>query len=218
MATIPINALFVPLDENFILAYGEALLEWSYVENRMYRWFRHLAKLQDGMARAVFFSARSFQGRSDMLAAAIEQATFAGPRGLIGRQAISEALDKAISYSKFRNALAHGMVISEYSEKGRRELLVQGKHPVHMHSATGVTIDQLKIAGKNFAALANDLSQSLRMYEHKDRPVARQRQLQECVERLLMLPNEPECEKPSQKQLGRQRQRKSDARRKSRKS
>jgi hypothetical protein len=215
MAAIPlnVNALAIPLDEKFILAYGEALLEWSYVENRLFRWFRHLTKLDDVMSRAIFFSARSFQGRSDMLAATIPHASFSGLKGPVARQIIEETLKKADVYSAFRNSLAHGSVIAEYSENGRREVLVQGKHPPHLQSETGIEIGKIKIAGENFAELSNALSFSLRMYSIANRPKARLRQLRECHERLLLLPNEPESATPSQKQLGRLRQRQSDARR-----
>jgi hypothetical protein len=113
MATLPMNALFIPLDEKFIVACGEALMEWSYIENRLFRWFKHLTRLPDAMARSVFFSARSFLGRSEMLAAAIEHAVFRGPRGEIARDLIEEALQKANGYASFRNALAHGFVISD---------------------------------------------------------------------------------------------------------
>jgi hypothetical protein len=208
--------LFTPLDEKFLLAYGEALMEWSYVENRLFRWFMHLTALEDEMARAIFFSARSFLGRSDMLDAVIERATFSN-YGQIARQIIEEATQKANSYAGFRNAIAHGFVISEYSEKGRREFLVQGKHPTHLQSETGITFDRLKIASENFASLANLLSWSLRLVGGTDRPDERLQQLQKCHNKLMLLPNVPDQDKPSQKQLGRQRQRQAAGRKKSHK-
>jgi hypothetical protein len=167
------------------------------------------------MARAIFFSARSFLGRSEMLAAAIESASFNGPKGPISRQIIEEGLQKENGYASFRNALAHGYVIRQFSQNGHNNILVQGKHPTYLHAETGITVDRFKVAGENFASLADVLSTSLINSRSKTRPVSRLRLLQAHYERLLLLPNEPDRAKPSQKQLGRLRQRKAAAREKS---
>jgi len=49
----------------FVRAYGEALLEWARIEQHLFFWFEYVTGLKHMMARAVFYSARNFNGRSE---------------------------------------------------------------------------------------------------------------------------------------------------------
>jgi hypothetical protein len=197
------------IPDEFIKAYGEALLEWSYVENRLSRWFGHLTGLSHAMARAVFYSARSFQGRSDMLSAVIPAASIANEGA---RRFIHDALFKAINYSPLRNKLAHGIPVLRYDGVEAKVILIEGKIG-YSGEDDALESSKFRIAAKNFETLANLLSRALRAYQAAD-----QKQLQQCHELLVQLPNEPDKEKLSLKQRGRLRQQKAAQRGKCRKS
>ena len=202
----------VPLSNDFIVAYGEAMLEWSYVENRLYRWFSNLTGMSDAVARGVFFSARSFAARSEMLSAVVATAPFKGATAALGKEFIGEAVIKATGYTPTRNAMAHGLVMRHITPTGTKDILVQGKVADHLQSSTGLTIDSFRTATKNFEKLANIINGALRYYRDE-----RTQQLQACVELLAQLPSEGASETLSRRQLGRQRQRQSAQRGKSRK-
>jgi hypothetical protein len=44
---------------------------WSTIEDGLFEWFKRCTGLQERLAKSVFYSARSFEGRRDMLTAAI---------------------------------------------------------------------------------------------------------------------------------------------------
>jgi hypothetical protein len=48
------------LDE-FHLAFGRTLSQWSLIEERLSNFFWYLTGMQYGMARAIFYSPRSFK-------------------------------------------------------------------------------------------------------------------------------------------------------------
>ena len=57
--------------QRFVLAYGDALLQWARLEQHLFFWFEIITGMDHMMARAVFYSPRNFNGRSEMLEAAI---------------------------------------------------------------------------------------------------------------------------------------------------
>jgi hypothetical protein len=57
-----------------VYAYGEALLQWSRLEQYLFFWFEFVTGMEHMIARAVFYSARNFNGRSEMLEAALKHA------------------------------------------------------------------------------------------------------------------------------------------------
>lgn len=208
MATILLGS-DEPLDSEFILNFGEALLEWSYVENRIYKWFHHLTGMSDRLARATFFSARSFAARAEMLSAVVDESDFKGAASAEARDFIVDAITKSLAYTRLRNAMAHGLPIRWVASEGTTDLLVQGKTATHLHATTGLTVSTFKLASKNFESLAIFIQAGLGFYRAEQL-----QQLQECHERLALLPNEPEKATPSQKQLGRLRQQRSVQRKK----
>jgi len=198
------------VDNEFLATYGEALLEWSYVEDRLFRWFTYLTAMSDRVARATFFSARSFQGRSEMLAAVVAATDFKGEAADLGKKFISDAITKANTYTSARNSLAHGLVIQVVDDQGRQTLIVQGRAERHQWSETGIRRETFAVVARNFERLANMIAEGLRLYRSERLP-----SLQACHEKLVLLPNEPTSATPSQKQLARLRQQKLVPRKKS---
>ena len=72
------------------------------------------------MARAIFYSARSFNGRSEMFEAAMANSSLNED----AKAALEAVIAKAAAYSSFRNSLAHGQVVGVFSrhEDGRPEI------------------------------------------------------------------------------------------------
>ena len=86
-------------------AYGVAMAQWGGVERGLYLWFVHATQMKEKVARAVLYSARSFNARAEMLQAVIDQAAHLAPERL---DFIQKALGRAWGYSSFRNRMAHG--------------------------------------------------------------------------------------------------------------
>ena len=91
----------------FYQSLGRAVSRWASVEHSLEVLFGKLLGLPRNVSRRVFHSARSFQGRYDMLAAALD-ATTGGPPGFV--PALRLIIGKAKAYSVIRNALVHDTV------------------------------------------------------------------------------------------------------------
>jgi hypothetical protein len=189
-----------PPDE-FLVAYGDALRRWAYLEVQLAIWFRKVAMIHDwDTACAIFFSARSFQGRSDMFAAALDAAP--GKPDQIAF--LRDAYLKVVAYNSARNEIAHGVI--HPSEGG--PTITRG---AEFTKPGPVSIKHLETAAANFRSLYAILNDAHEPFA--DQP-PRER-LQELHARLRQLPNEAYSSVPSRKQRGRERQRQSALRSKS---
>lgn len=135
-------------------AYGVAMSQWSGVERGLYLWFVHVTQMKEKVARAVFYSARSFNARAEMLQAALEQADHLAPER---REFISKALKRAWDYSSFRNRMAHGepqLNILEIKGSPRKVSwsIVQGKAK---DGGKDISMDDLEVAQRNYYVLQN---------------------------------------------------------------
>ena len=80
------------------------MAQWARLESSMFYWFMHAIDKPEAMARAVFFSAKSFTGRRDMFNGAIPHSPFHDDIKMF----LKAASKKAGQYSTFRNRVAHG--------------------------------------------------------------------------------------------------------------
>lgn len=129
-------------------AYGIALAQWAQVEATLYDWFAILTKMKDPMARGVFYSAKSFLARADMLEAAIAASGEPDPV----KKFVDEVLKKARQYSTFRNTITHGEALLNASANDPTNVyftLVQGKNI----NGPAVNVGQLQRAAQRFASL-----------------------------------------------------------------
>lgn len=167
----------------FHLVYGAALAEWSRLEGQLFYWFQLLTGMDEKTARAVFFSARNFNTRADMLEAALKAANPGGPIQYF----LEAALKKARAYSGFRNSATHGephINLQRGSATLGQFVIIQGRKVSHEAEAT--MMQHLIAAQKNFARLGSSLF--LTFPRGGPKPAAL---LEEHRELVLQLPNQP---------------------------
>jgi hypothetical protein len=165
--------------------YGHALARWAELEGSLYNWFAHTTGMSDGMARAIFYGARGFAARSEMLEAAIEHATILSPAEVAF---LKEAMKKARGYSGFRNKIAHGEprlnVIEKPDDTSLHYTLVQGKHKPSLTEPT-ITVEELSTPANNIHLLAKCIRDMLPEKHPNAEPP------EECLALVLGLPTEP---------------------------
>ncbi len=99
-----------PAKDKFYTQYGKAMAAWADLEGVLCDWFRRILEPKGNgqvNAEAIFYSARSFNGRADMLKAAT------GARSLTDDQRtfIRKAIKRVSDYNQFRAKLAHRVTI-----------------------------------------------------------------------------------------------------------
>lgn len=55
----------------FFFVYGLAMSQWADIERGLYYWFAGITGMKAGMSRAIFYGAKGFGSRAEMLEAAI---------------------------------------------------------------------------------------------------------------------------------------------------
>jgi len=187
----------------FVRAYGEALLEWARIEQHLF--FCHRPKTHDGPRRVLF--RQELQWPLRMIEAALQHATIE-PTAL---EVIKAGIHKAVAYNALRNRIAHGGMIILHDDTtpdpAGRPLLAQGKDFLFHIESASITKDQLETARANFATLASILLDA--WFYARGARHSRCKPPQECLALIDALPDEADSAKPSQKQLGRLRQRQS---------
>jgi hypothetical protein len=169
----------------FHQAYGTVLAEWANVERALFYWFWMLTGMKDAMARAVFYSGRSFNARADMLSAVIDTLH---PPEKIGPMRedlffIKAGLKKSWSYSGFRNHATHGLPLMNITDDGLSFTLVQGD-TVKKDDA-GISIDHLLNAAENYDILKQAMIDALPSHRQKSGLT-----IQQCLEQVRSLPTQ----------------------------
>jgi hypothetical protein len=138
-----------PTEERFYVAYGRAMAAWSYLEGSLGELFSRLSGMAQPLARDVFYSAKSFSGRADMVRACIPHAKTIPE----GREFMTKLVLRSLDYSDVRNRLAHDEHHVEVWTDG--ESMVT--RPVIRRVSTEATLDEDEIsrAAANFGAMAN---------------------------------------------------------------
>jgi hypothetical protein len=141
--------------KEFHEAFGRALSAWSSVEEGLFEWFKLCASIQnENLARAIFYSARSFAARRDMLVATIPFSPFNKKT----REAIRLCLKRARTYSEFRNRFTHGhpsYLQGDHGRCGDEFVFAQGRTYYDHDPDDYITIVDLMAATANFRALAD---------------------------------------------------------------
>lgn len=99
--------------DEFYAQYGKALAAWADLEGALCRCFTRIIEPGgDGEVNGdgIFYSARSFNGRAEMLKAATASRNLTEGR----RNFVRKAIKKAGEYNKFRAKLAHRITIEKY--------------------------------------------------------------------------------------------------------
>jgi hypothetical protein len=195
LGTSPFHATeMIAAEETFHRLYGKTLAQWARIEERLFYWFWPASGMKLGVAREVFYSARNFNGRSEMLEGALK----ADPFDADVQAFIKAAVSKAVRFNNFRNTLAHGeptFDTREGSPTFKEFLLLQGKKMPEEAAETAVTLDQLNIACENFRKLAKLLMDVLDFLDNRMDPTIPT----ECLRQVLELPNLANSETPAPK-------------------
>jgi hypothetical protein len=165
------------VDKTF-LAFGKAMAAWALIERALYNWFEHLTLLDTGLAKSIYFSAKSTSNRLDMIRAALKclrldenEQTF-----------ITEAINVVGKYSSFRNKLAHG----EFTFDGE---IVETKHTGRkIAKEKAISREELRVATQNFIELTNLLNNALGFAQGY--PESEDESLVICLAQLRELPAE----------------------------
>ena len=185
--TVPKEQLAIATSELFHFM-GHTLTRWAQLETSLYYWFARITAMPEGMSRAIFYGARGFAARAEMLESAIKHATT-----LTAEQTtfLKEAVKKARQYSVFRNRIAHGEPRLNVVNLGTPEIhytITQGKNtPAGEEEA--ITLDDLSTAADNIHLLSDCIRD---MFPFKLQTMkANPRSPAECLAQVVALPIEP---------------------------
>ena len=181
--------------DRFLHIFGKALAAWAETEYMLSLWFAACAGIEPDRAQAIFFSGRSFQARSGLLAAALETSEIAPEWGHV----VQEAITRTTSYSFTRNRLAHGIMHPD----GRDELdgLTDWKikEPAEWQTRVGLSYQTIKLIAENFQRLSAALRDSFVRHAMREPPT-------ESLRLLLELPGAADSTQPNRKQTVQLRQ------------
>jgi hypothetical protein len=180
---LPIEVL-EPLSTDFFQSHGEFMAEWAGIERGLFAWFAGISGMTDQMSRSVFYSARSFNGRGDMLEDAIEHDKKHTPEEIAF---IKAGLKKAWNYSGFRNSAVHGEVILNVGNEEVFYSIIQG-YDFQQVPARPILIDELTAATENFAALKQCLL--FARPEYRATPGTKAKSIEEYLALVQSLPNQ----------------------------
>lgn len=129
---------------------GKTTAAWSRIEDGLFEWFKLCTGLEERLARAVFYSARSFDGRRDMLSAAIPFS----PCDEKTRTGIRLCIKRARQYSEFRNRISHGHIVYCVGTV-TQHVITEGRSlsSARKDWSTITTLEDLKVATINFEGL-----------------------------------------------------------------
>lgn len=189
-------------EAEFSLAYGRALSSWASLEQVLYTWFHEISGMPPAMSRGIFYSARNFNGRSDMLEAAISTSTL--PTEFI--EFIKAAIKKSVQFNAFRNSIAHGEPALYKPNQNNfevRQIMIQGSKGTDTPPDLYIDVTRLDVARFNFGALRSAMIDALLQKLGVDDPGGPT--LQECLERVRALPNRADLATPAPTKPKRQR-------------
>lgn len=174
--------------DKFYKALGESMAAWSSVEEGLFEWFKACTGMHERLARAVFYSARSFKGRRYMLEAAIPLS----PCNEKTRTGIRKCILRAGQYVAFRNRVAHRHLAITYEITPAQFVLMEGRILYGpQEPGNCVTINDLRNAADNFRRLADCMFGFHPEWQAPDVCEAG------CLEEILALPNSADSTEPS---------------------
>ena len=139
-------------DRDFYLIYGRTMAAWSDLEGALGAILVRTANLAPDVAMAIYYSARSFQGRAEMILACIPFAKTIPA----GKTFLTGVVNRASAYSGARNTFAHDrhMLMLDIDASRVDRLISSPK-------GSTVGLEEIQRAGVNFAYLAMLLGLSL---------------------------------------------------------
>jgi hypothetical protein len=141
----------------FEAAYGRTLAWWAGVERSLFRWFVIITSMPENLARAIFYGARSFIARAEMLEAAIDHAHGQTKEEI---EFVKAGIKKARQYSEFRNRLAHGEM-APFFDIESKQMTMTVTETKKLDFKNLITIEHLQIASINFYKLQLHIFQAM---------------------------------------------------------
>ncbi|WP_316977699.1 hypothetical protein [Shumkonia mesophila] len=136
-------------------AIGEAIAAWAGLEHALASAFALTLNIKDGLADPIFFSARAFNGKRDMLMAAIKYAKL--PQKHVVRQKIFKSGCNAASrWYPVRNKLAHELpTVSTVDDEMLGGTLIPNvpTDDFQSHVERTLTTKAIKESAENFSLL-----------------------------------------------------------------
>lgn len=161
------------VEANLYETLGKAMSEWSGVEGSLLSLFQIHTSMPHALARRVFFSARSFNGRADMLSAAAVGSDQSDDL----KDYTKAVITKARQYSAFRNALAHGHAAviprwagTAYDNQG---VILEERESGPPQEGRAITVPQIENAIGHFFALALITTELTAWEAHPELPPSR---------------------------------------------
>jgi hypothetical protein len=161
---------------------------WARLEQAMDYWFQWLAEIPENRARAIFYSAKNFAGRSDILVAVIP---YAKPDDEY-RAFVRAAIKKARQYNSFRNAVTHGEAIFD-TRRGSltfgQYVLAEGRDSSFEAGASAVSTQRIDTSSENVRELAKLMFDVLGYAGVIPGPTGLEASPQRCREQVQSLPS-----------------------------
>jgi hypothetical protein len=145
--------------EEFHLKFGRAMGAWATVERELGTLFMMLTKIEPAMATQIYYSARSFTGRLDILKSSLAAAKVTDE----AKNVTQKVITKSRQYCEFRNKIAHDLpVLGPGHPPGSRAQMVivdaksqfQPPELKKHYLDRGVTIEDMAHIANCFDALA----------------------------------------------------------------
>jgi hypothetical protein len=164
--------------------FGHAMQQWSKLERSLCDWFQHATGMKDSMARAIFYSARGFAARIEMLESAIEHSERITAEQLTF---LAEAIKKARQYTPFRNDIVHGEPRPHYNiaEHSASYEIVDAADLTGQ--AKFISVDDLKRAARRIHVLHTCMSEMHPWLRERNRNL---KSPEECLAQVRALPTE----------------------------
>jgi hypothetical protein len=167
----------------FVHYFGSFMMQWSALERGLYHWFEQATGMNDSMARAIFYGARGFGARAEMLEASLDHTTSLTDQQ---RRFLKEALVRSRNYSAFRNQIAHGEPRLALGTNGEARFNVaQGKHVPT--GAALLTVEDINRAGANVHTLQRCIHEMVSWLRQRNPNL---RSPEECLALVSALPSQ----------------------------
>lgn len=164
-------------------AYGAFMMHWAALEHSLGAWFTRLSGMPVRRSAAVFYSAKNFAGRADLVEAIMPHCEVEQEYLNLLRQCIK----RARQYNSFRNSVAHGQSIYGAFPRGSEErfVLIPGGPPAYVRQENVIAVHQLQTAARNVGWLGHFMREA----DFHRRGTGRGAPPQKCLEQVLALPN-----------------------------
>jgi hypothetical protein len=140
--------------ELFVLL-GKTSITWQQLESSLCGVFTAISRMDRTLARRIFYSARSFQGRTDMLKAAVSCPTvqFSDPTE---GEFVKKCIERAGQYASVRNIIAHDSIVFfafDGHEHSGKHVIIDGKYDRFLGGEDALTVEQLSRFHQNVSHL-----------------------------------------------------------------